>query len=64
MNSILATNKLHKSLAGVLAMLATVVVLGAPLTLAEYYAQTGGSADHVAANALASDMALTLPRNS
>jgi len=41
MNSLLAINKLTKSMAGVLAMLATAVVLGAPLTLAEYYAQTG-----------------------
>lgn len=64
MNLILATNKFHKSLAGILAMLATVVVLGAPLTLAEYYAQTGGSADHVAASAMADEVALTLPRNS
>lgn len=52
MNSFAAINRLTKSLAGVLAMLATVVVLGAPLTLAEYYAQAS-SAEHVAASTLA-----------
>lgn len=53
MNSFAAINRLTKSLAGVLAILATFVVLGAPLTLAEYYAQAG-SADHMAASTLAS----------
>lgn len=53
MNSFLAIDGLTKSLAGVLAMLATLVVLGAPLTLAEYYSESG-SAEHVAAKTLAS----------
>ena len=63
MNSFLTINKLTKSLAGVLAMLATVVVLGAPLTIAEYYAQTG-AADHLAAGALASQAVPALPQKS
>lgn len=52
MNSFAAIDKLTKSLAGVLAMLATFAVLGAPLTLAEYYAQAS-SADQMAASSLA-----------
>ncbi|MCX7175270.1 MAG: hypothetical protein NT159_15390 [Proteobacteria bacterium] len=63
MNSFPAINKLTKSLAGVLAMLATVVVLGAPLTLAEYYAHTG-SIEYIAANTLAGQAVSALPRNS
>jgi len=63
MNSFLKINKLTKSLVGVLAMVATLVVLGAPLTLAEYYAHTG-SAEHIAAGTLASQAVATLPRNS
>lgn len=38
MNTFLAINKLTKSLAGVIAMLATIALIGGPLTLAEYYA--------------------------
>ena len=63
MNSFLAINKPTKFLAGVLAMLATVVVLGAPLTLAEYYAQSG-SAEHMGANTWASRSVPSLARTS
>jgi len=63
MNSFLKIDKLTKSLAGVVAMVATVVVLGAPLTLAEYYAHTG-SADQMTAGSLASQTVSTLPRKS
>jgi len=63
MNSFPVINKLTKSLAGVLAMLATVVVLGAPLILAEYYAQTG-SADHIGASTLASQSVPSMARTS
>lgn len=45
MNPIPKTNKLAKSLAGVVAMIATVTLLGSPLILAEYYAETS-AADH------------------
>jgi len=63
MNSFLKIDKVTKSLAGVLAMVATVVVLGAPLTLAEYYAHSG-STDQMAAGSLASQTVATLPRKS
>jgi len=63
MNSFLKIDKLTKSLAGVVAMVATVVVLGAPLTLAEYYAQTG-SAHYMAAGSLASQEVPTFARKS
>lgn len=63
MNSFPTINRLTKSLAGVLAMLATVVVLGAPLTLAEYYADTG-STGYIAASTLAGQAVSALPRNS
>lgn len=63
MNSFLAINGFTKTLAGVLAMLATVVVLGAPLTLAEYYAETG-AADHLDACALADKAEPAIRRNT
>lgn len=63
MNAYPAINKLTKSLAGILAMLATVVVLGAPLTLAEYYAHSGPAAD-LAASTYASHAAPVLSRKS
>ena len=63
MNSFLKIGRFTKSLAGVVAMIATVVVLGAPLSLAEYYAHTG-AADHMAAGSFASQTVPTLPRNS
>ena len=63
MNSFVKINRLTKSLAGVLAMIATVVALDAPLTLAEYYAHTG-SAEHMAASTMASQAAPALPPKS
>ncbi|MFA6310740.1 MAG: hypothetical protein WCV99_22670 [Sterolibacterium sp.] len=63
MNAYPAINKLTKSLAGVLAMLATVVVLGAPLTLAEYYAHAGSVTDP-AVGTYASHAVPALSRNS
>lgn len=63
MDPFLKINRLTKSLAGVLAMLATVVVLGAPLTLAEYYAHSG-STDPMAASTLAGDALQSSPWKS
>lgn len=63
MSSVLTIGKLTKSLAGVLASIATVVVIGAPLTLAEYYAHTG-SAGHTDASPMASRALAVLPRKS
>lgn len=63
MNSFLKIDWLTKSLAGVVAMVATVVVLGAPLSLAEYYAQIG-AADQMAAGGFASQTVPTFPRKS
>lgn len=63
MSSFLKIDKLTKSLVGVVAMVATVVVLGAPLTLAEYYVHTG-TADHMASGSFASQTVPTLPRKS
>ena len=63
MNSFLTINKLTKTLAGVLAMLATLVVIGAPLTLAEYYANTD-AADYGNASSVATRAAPTISRKS
>lgn len=63
MKSFMKTDKFTKSLAGVVAVVATVVVLGAPLTLAEYYAHIG-SADHMTAGSLASQAVPTRVRKS
>jgi len=63
MNSMLTLNKLTKSVAGLLAMLATVVVIGAPLTIAEYYVQTG-SVETAATTAFANESASNLPKQS
>lgn len=63
MNSFPAINGLTKTLAGVLAMLATAVVLGAPLTLAEYYAETGAD-EHLDACTLADKAEPTTRRNT
>jgi hypothetical protein len=52
MNSFLVVNKQTQSLAGIVAVAATLIVLGVPLTLAEYYAHNG-SANHMAESALA-----------
>lgn len=63
MNSFLAIDKLTKALAGILAMLATVAVLGAPLALAEYYGQAG-AADSQAAGSLACRPVPAIPRHT
>ena len=63
MNSFLVVNKQMQWLATMVAMLATLVMLGVPLTLAEYYAENG-TADHSAEGSLSCQPVQAVERNT